>query len=247
MTASDGARGAEHAWRGLSRCGGRVAGAALRVGDGAGLGEAQLLERFLVLGDEAAFEAILQRHGPMVLGVCRRVLDDPHDIADAFQATFLVLVKKGRSIRDRDALGTWLYGVARRVAVRARVERPTATRPRAARRRRGATDRGYRVGSGRDRTGWSMQELRSTIDEELERLPATLPRPADPLRPGGPDATSRRRRGSAARSGRSRAGWRGAASGSGRGWSGAGSRPQRRLLASTSRRRVRQVPSPSSF
>ena len=57
----------------------------------------------------------------MVLGVCRRVLDDPHDVADAFQATFLILVKKARSIRDRDALGTWLYGVARRVAVRAKV------------------------------------------------------------------------------------------------------------------------------
>ena len=70
-----------------------------------GLGEAQLLERFLVHGDEAAFEAILHRHGPMVLAVCRRVLADPHSIADAFQATFLILVKNGRSIRDRDALG----------------------------------------------------------------------------------------------------------------------------------------------
>ncbi len=118
---SDEARGAEGMASGYR---GSVVGSLGRLfeaGTVAGLSEAQLLERFLAQGDEAAFEAILQRHGPMVLGVCRRVLDDPHDIADAFQATFLILVKKARSIRDRDALGTWLYGVARRVAVRAKV------------------------------------------------------------------------------------------------------------------------------
>jgi zinc protease len=137
----------------------------------AGLGEAQLLERFLARGDEAAFEAILQRHGPMVLGVCRRVLEDPHDIADAFQATFLILVKKARSIRDRDALGTWLYGVARRVAVRARVN----ARRRRTRERTGIGAEGLDVdiGPDRDRSDrLEMQELRSTIDDELERLPA---------------------------------------------------------------------------
>ena len=68
------------------------------------LTDTQLLERFVTAGDEAAFEAILQRHGPMVLRVCRRVLDDPHDVDDAFQATFLILVKKARAIRDRDVL-----------------------------------------------------------------------------------------------------------------------------------------------
>ena len=82
----------------------------------AALGESQLLDRFAAEGDPAAFEAILRRHGPMVLGVCRRVLDDPNDVDDAFQATFLLLVKKARSIRNRDDLGTWLHGVARRVA-----------------------------------------------------------------------------------------------------------------------------------
>ena len=83
------------------------------------LGERQLLERFITRGDESAFEAIIGRHGPMVLSVCRHVLDDHHDVEDAFQATFLILVKKAGSIRERDVLGTWLYGVARRVAVRA--------------------------------------------------------------------------------------------------------------------------------
>ena len=79
----------------------------------------------------------------MVLGVCRRVLDDPHDVADAFQATFLILVKKARSIRDRDVLGTWLYGVARRVAVRAKVNART--------RRTRERDRGGGAGRGTTR------------------------------------------------------------------------------------------------
>ena len=82
----------------------------------AGLGESQLLERYLTRGDEAAFDAILRHHGPMVLGVCRRTLPDPHDVEDAFQATFLILVKEAGSIRDRDVLGTWLYRVAQRGA-----------------------------------------------------------------------------------------------------------------------------------
>ena len=87
------------------------------------LGEKQLLDRFIVRGDQSAFEAIVGRHGPMVLSICRRVLDDQHDVEDAFQATFLILVKKAGSIRHRDVLGNWLYGVARRVAVRARTQR----------------------------------------------------------------------------------------------------------------------------
>jgi RNA polymerase sigma factor (sigma-70 family) len=105
------------------------------------LSGAELLERFLVRRDGAAFEAIFKRHGPMVLGVCRRVLDDLHDVDDAFQATFLILVKRARSIRDRDVLGTWLYGVARRVAVRAK----------SGARRRRSVERApsrYRPGSG---------------------------------------------------------------------------------------------------
>ena len=135
-----------------------------------GLSEAQLLDRFLTQSDEAAFEAILHRHGPMVLGVCRRVLDDPHDVADAFQTTFLILVKKARSIRDRDVLGTWLYGVARRVAVRAKVN----ARRRRTRERAGAE--GLDVEQPRaDRL--EANELRSLIDAELERLPSRYRQP----------------------------------------------------------------------
>jgi DNA-directed RNA polymerase specialized sigma24 family protein len=86
----------------------------------AGATDGQLLARFASQRQEAAFAALLRRHGPMVLGVCRRLLDDPHEVEDAFQATFLVLVKKARVLRERDVLGHWLYGVAYRVALRAR-------------------------------------------------------------------------------------------------------------------------------
>src|SRR5262249_52031173 len=70
--------------------------------------------------DETAFEALVARHGPMVLGVCRQILRDPNDVDDAFQATFLVLVRKAGSLRRCELLGNWLYGVAYRVAMRAR-------------------------------------------------------------------------------------------------------------------------------
>jgi RNA polymerase sigma factor (sigma-70 family) len=82
--------------------------------------DAQLLERYVVLRDEAAFAALLCRHGPMVLGVCRRLLSNPDDGEDAFQATFLVLVRKAASIRPREMLAAWLYGVAYRAALKAR-------------------------------------------------------------------------------------------------------------------------------
>src|SRR3954449_8238622 len=93
-----------------------------------GMAEGQLLERFSSRRDEAAFELIVARHGPMVLGVCRRILSDPDDVEDAFQATFLVLVRKAGSLRDRDRVGNWLFGVASRVALRARA---TSSRRRA--------------------------------------------------------------------------------------------------------------------
>jgi RNA polymerase sigma factor (sigma-70 family) len=86
----------------------------------AGLGDGELLDRFRTRRDEAAFEALVELHGPMVLGLCRRFLRDPRDIEDAFQATFLVLVQKAPSIRDGGLLSSWLYGVALRVATRAR-------------------------------------------------------------------------------------------------------------------------------
>src|SRR5208282_5646922 len=91
-----------------------------REGTLAGLRDDQLLERYLSRRDESAFEALVNLHGPMVLGLCRRILRDPRDIEDAFQATFLVLVRKAPVIRDRGLLSSWLYGVAYRVARRAR-------------------------------------------------------------------------------------------------------------------------------
>ena len=106
------------------------------VGD---LPDGQLLERFTTGHREAAelaFDALVERHGPMVLRVCRRLLDDPNDADDAFQATFLVLLRRARSIRERGSLAAWLHGVALRVAV----SRPGRIRPaapdRAARRLR---------------------------------------------------------------------------------------------------------------
>ncbi len=84
-----------------------------------GLSEGQLLERFAQRRDEAAFEALLVKHGPMVLGVCRKVLGNPQDAEDAFQATFLVLARKAGSVRNGDSLAPWLHRVARRVSTRA--------------------------------------------------------------------------------------------------------------------------------
>ena len=75
-----------------------------------------MLERFITQRDEAAFEALVRRHGAMVLGVCRRILRNEHDAADAFQATFLVLARKASSVCPRERVGNWLYGVACRTA-----------------------------------------------------------------------------------------------------------------------------------
>src|SRR5213083_2590539 len=87
---------------------------------GAAATDAWLLARFRADREEAAFEALVRLHGPMVLGVCRRVLGNSHDAEDAFQATFLVLVRKAASIGQRELLGNWLYGVAYRTALDAR-------------------------------------------------------------------------------------------------------------------------------
>jgi len=96
-------------------------GVARLFGEGtlAGMSEGQLLDRFLARRDPVAFEALVATHGPMVLSVCRRVLRDDHAADDAFQATFLLLVRKADSIRGSDLLGPWLHRVAYRVSVRA--------------------------------------------------------------------------------------------------------------------------------
>src|SRR5262249_9023560 len=86
----------------------------------AGDGDAELLARFITRHDEDAFDALVRRHGPMVLGVCRRLLGDAHAAEDAFQATFLVLVRRAATLDRPELLGNWLHGVAARVAREAR-------------------------------------------------------------------------------------------------------------------------------
>src|SRR5262245_158613 len=82
--------------------------------------DAQLLGQFVERRDEAAFEALVRRHGPMVWGVCHRLLRHRQDAEDAFQATFLVLARKAASVVPRERVGNWLYGVAHQTALKAR-------------------------------------------------------------------------------------------------------------------------------
>jgi RNA polymerase sigma factor (sigma-70 family) len=82
--------------------------------------DAELLNRYLQERDAVAFAALVRRHGPLVLGVCGRVLRNHHNAEDAYQATFIVLARNARSIRRRDSLGAWLYGVALRKSKRLR-------------------------------------------------------------------------------------------------------------------------------
>src|SRR5262249_1711371 len=88
--------------------------------DGAGRTDGQLLASFLDHKHETAFETLVRRHGPMVFGVCRRVVGNHHDAEDAFQATFLVLARKASSIKPRERVANWLHGVALRTALRAK-------------------------------------------------------------------------------------------------------------------------------
>ncbi len=124
--------------------------------------DATLLYRFAERRDEAAFAELVARHGPMVWGVCRRILTRVPDAEDAFQATFLVLVRKAGSIGSPELLGPWLHGVAQRVAVRLRAaisgrharERPLGDEP------------------DSEKLPWAeRRELRSLLDEEVNRLP----------------------------------------------------------------------------
>jgi len=134
----------------------------LDLGTFSGLTEGQLLERYLTCRDERAFEMIVTRHAGMVLGVCRRILTDPNDVEDAFQATFLILIRKASSIRSRDRLSPWLYGVAYKVASRARALSKARNARECTRRVLDLPDRARAdPGSG----------LFPIIDEELTRLP----------------------------------------------------------------------------
>ncbi len=120
-----------------------------------------LLEAFLSRGDEAAFAALVRRHGPLVLSVCRRVLRNSADAEDAFQATFLVLLRKAASIGRRELLANWLYGVAYRTSLEAKSA--------AARRRLKESHVAALVRS--ETPDETTRELLAKLDEELSRLP----------------------------------------------------------------------------
>jgi RNA polymerase sigma factor (sigma-70 family) len=126
------------------------------------LTDRELLERFLSNRDESAFTFLVRRHGPTILGVCRRLLGDAHEAEDVFQATFLVLVRRARYIRRKESVGSWLYGVAQRISLRARAQ--TAAR----RHREG--EAGNMAGA-RSVDDVTLQELRSALDEEIGSLP----------------------------------------------------------------------------
>lgn len=124
-----------------------------------GLTDGQLLGQFLAQRDEAAFAALVKRHGPMVLGVCRRILGNATDAEDAFQATFIVLVRRATSLATRAVLGDWLHGVARRTALNAR---------RMAARRRVKEEAMARPEVQREEV---RDDRLALLDEELSRLP----------------------------------------------------------------------------
>ncbi len=169
-TSSQYHQGSDHAALGLSTMkmeqGGSIRRDLGRLFDGqsiVGLDEVQLLDRFVDRRDERAFAALVSRHGPMVLGVCRRLLADPLDVEDAFQATFLIFVRRAGSIRSRDRLATWLFGVARKVAQRARTD--------VARRKARETSGVEFVAIVSDRVD---RELNQALFEEIDRLPDSL-------------------------------------------------------------------------
>jgi RNA polymerase sigma factor (sigma-70 family) len=125
--------------------------------------DAELLRRYRTNGDEVAFAALVERHGPLVLGVCRRIMRDAHAAEDAFQAVFLTLARNARSVRRPEALPAWLFVAARRISLRAgaRLSRQHTAKPH---------DRPVAQTDPLDRL--SARELLAAVDEELARLPA---------------------------------------------------------------------------
>lgn len=130
--------------------------------NGGELTDEQLLENFIDQQDEAAFEALVRRHGPMVLGVCRRVIGHVQDAEDAFQATFLILARKAAALAHRDLVGNWLYGVAYRTALEAR-----SRSARRCAREKQVTDMPHPTVES-ETLG---QEFQPLLDQELHRLP----------------------------------------------------------------------------
>jgi serpin B len=131
------------------------------AGEAGALSDAELLQRFVRCRDEAAFEVLLWRHGPLVLGVCQRVLRHEQDAEDAFQAVFLTLAKKAASVARQAALASWLYKVAFRIALKARAR--NARRPPA-----GPLTEPPAAAEGAEPL-WG--DLRPVLDEEVGRLP----------------------------------------------------------------------------
>jgi RNA polymerase sigma factor (sigma-70 family) len=129
--------------------------------------DATLLERFVSGRDEAAFAVLVHRHGPMVLGLCRRLLRDIHEAEDSFQATFLVLARKAGMIRRPEALASWLYGTARHLALKCL--RQEARR----RQRERECTQPTPIASVDPLDELSARELLLVLDEELARLPET--------------------------------------------------------------------------
>ena len=150
----------------------RQINALLTAGTLSGFSDADLLERFLAGRDEVselAFTVLVERHGPMVLGICRRILADPHDAEDAFQATFLVLVRKAASVRVEGSIGRWLFGVATRVASRSR-----ADLRRRHNREHVGLDRLDLVAEVGTSSSLDHTELQSILAQEIARLPDRL-------------------------------------------------------------------------
>jgi RNA polymerase sigma factor (sigma-70 family) len=135
--------------------------AALRQEEG-GLTDGQLLARFIERREQAALAALVQRHGPMVWGVCRRILRNHHDAEDAFQATFLVLVRKAASIRQREMMVNWLYGVVHQTALKARA---------LIAKRRSREKQGTAMPEPQAPEQDSRNDLQPLLDQELSRLP----------------------------------------------------------------------------
>ena len=133
-----------------------------------GVGKGQLLREYATSGDEAAFEALVTRYGPMVLSVCRRMLYDPRDVEDAFQATFLVLLRRAGSLGTTDPLSPWLHGVAYRVAAQIRAN---------AGRRRSNERNAARSESIEYACEIDRHEVRGILDEEIHRLPERYRQP----------------------------------------------------------------------
>jgi len=126
------------------------------------LADAELIDHFIHEQSEAAFDVLTQRYGPMVMGICRRLLNDPQSAEDAFQATFLLLLQKCDRLKKPEQLGNWLYGVAYRIAARMRAQ--------AARRREcKIQDDDSPVSDPTIDVAW--REVRSVLDQEMYRLP----------------------------------------------------------------------------